>query len=161
MASHRDRLHSLWRQLSPLPAGGWLFSRILGWFIPYSNSIRATVRQLEPGHCRATMRDRRRLRNHLDSIHAIALVNLGELTSGLAMTMALPPGVRGIVTEIGAVYLKKARGALAGEARVTVPEVGAEPVDTRVETLITDQAGELVCRVHTIWRLALADRRTA
>jgi acyl-coenzyme A thioesterase PaaI-like protein len=156
MASQRDRLDSLWRRLSPLPAGRWLFSRVFGWFVPYSNSIGATVRELEPGYCRTTLIDRRRIRNHLDSIHAVALVNLGELTSGLAMTMALPAEVRGIVTEIGAGYRKKARGPLVGEARVVVPRVGAEPVDARIETLITDHTGELVCRVHTIWRLASA-----
>ncbi len=158
MASQRDRLDSLWRRLSPLPAGTWLFSRVFGWFVPYSNTIRATVRGLEPGYCRATLPDRRRVRNHLDSIHAVALVNLGELTSGLAMTMALPAEVRGIVTEIGASYHKKARGLVVGVARVTVPTVGADSIDTRIETVITDAGGDLVCRVHTIWRLAPTKR---
>ncbi len=157
MASPRDSLARLWNRFSPLPGGTWLFSRAFGRFVPYTGTVGAIVRVLEPGYCRATLRDRRRVRNHLGSIHAVALVNLGELTSGLAMTMALPSEIRGIVTEIGAVYLKKARGDLTAEARVTVPEVGADPVEIRVETVITDAqsaSSDIVCTVHTVWRLA-------
>lgn len=154
MATQRDRLASLWGRCAQLPGGDRLFSQLFGWFVPYSGTVGAVVRRLEPGYCLTTVADRRGLRNHLDSIHAVALVNLGEMTSGLAMTMALPPEIRGIVTEIGASYLKKARGDLTAEARVTVPLVGNEPVDARVETVIRDQSGEPVARVYTVWRLA-------
>jgi len=121
--------------------------------VPYSGSIGANIVVLEPGHCRATLRERRRIRQHLRSVHAVALVNLGEMTSGLAMTLALPAGVRGIVTRLEAAYSKKARGVLTAEARVTVPSVGSQPVDHRVETTICDAGSEVVCQVTTIWRL--------
>jgi acyl-coenzyme A thioesterase PaaI-like protein len=130
-----------------------MFSRIFGWFVPYSGTVGATIEELEPGRCRAVIRDRRRLRNHLESIHAVALANVGELTSGLAMTLALPDQIRGIVTELRASYLKKARGTLTALAEVTVPDLAGGPIDHRVETVITDQAGEVVCRVATVWRL--------
>lgn len=154
MPALSESLATLWRRCHRFPGGTWLFSRLFGLAVPYSGSVKAVIRELGPGHCRVTLRDRRRIRNHLDSIHAVALVNAGELTSGLAMTMALPPDIRGIVLEIGAKYLRKARGTVVAEARVTVPPVGAEPVDLRVETAITDAAGETVCRVFTLWRLA-------
>lgn len=153
MASTSRTLARLWRRLSPWPGGRWIFSRLFGWFVPYSGTVAPLIEALEPGYCRACLRDRRRVRNHLSSVHAVALVNLGELTSGLAMTMALDPGVRGIVTAIGADFKRKARGRLQAEARVVPPPV-ADVVDTRVETSITDSSGEEVCRVHTIWRLA-------
>lgn len=156
MASRQERLANLWTRCIGLPAGRWIFSRLFGWFVPYSGSIGATVQELEPGHCRVTINDRRALRNHLRSVHAVALVNAGEMTSGLAMTLALPPDIRGIVTRIAADYLKKARGPLVATARVTVPPVGNLPVDHRVETTITDQSGDVVCRVTTVWRLARA-----
>jgi acyl-coenzyme A thioesterase PaaI-like protein len=151
--SPAQRLATLWHRLHPLPGGRWLFSRLFGWFVPYSGSIRATIEHLEPGVCRATLRDRRAVRQHLGSVHAVALVNLGEMTSGLAMTLALPPGVRGIVTTLEAEYHRKARGTLTAEAHVAIPDLARPPVDHRVETLIRDAAGQLVCRVGTVWRL--------
>jgi len=65
--------------------GSVVFSRILGLTIPYTGSIKAHVELLEPGHAIVFMKDRRCVRNHLDSIHAIALANLAELSTGLAM----------------------------------------------------------------------------
>ena len=68
--------------------------------IPYTGSTWPRVEQLEPGHARISIRQRRRLEQHLGSIHAIALANVAEFASGAAMSTALPPGHRGIVTRM-------------------------------------------------------------
>ena len=50
-----QRVLSMWRRLTPFPAGRWLFSRLLGRMVPYTDTIRARVLELEPGglHSRA------------------------------------------------------------------------------------------------------------
>lgn len=146
------RLQRLWRRLQRLPGGRWLFSHILGWLIPYTGSIGARVEALEPGYARIRLRDRRRVRNHLHSVHALALANLGEMASGLAMLGALAPDTRGIPTRLGTEYFKKARGTLIAESRSTPPAV-SEDTDFEVTADIHDAAGDLVARTTVNWRL--------
>jgi acyl-coenzyme A thioesterase PaaI-like protein len=107
---------------------------------------------LEPGHVRVRIVERRALRQHLGSVHAIALMNVAEMASGLAMLGALPTGMRGIVTKIVIEYFKKARGALVAESRCAVaPDVAPGEYDFVSD--VTDAAGDLVARATVTWKL--------
>lgn len=145
-------LLAAWARLAGLPFGRRLFSWHVGRMAPYSGSMGARVRALEPGHAVIELRDHRGVRNHLASVHAIALANLGELTTGLAMTSALPPTVRGIPVRLEIDFLKKARGLLTAECRCLVPPVTAD-VEVSAEAEIRDPAGDVVARVRVRWRV--------
>jgi len=129
-----------------------VFSLLVGWMTPYSGTLGARVRELEPGWCRVTLRDRRRVRNHLASVHAMALANLAEMASGLAVLVGLPPGIQGIVTGFSINYQKKARGLLTAECRVTGLEVTAER-EYEAGVTVTDAQGDVVATATARWRL--------
>ena len=120
--------------------------------VPYSASVAPRILTLEPGFARVAIRDRRAVRNHLNSIHAIALANVGELASGLALISTLPADVQGIVVSLKVDYMKKARGTLVAASRSNLPHVG---VDTEhVATAhVTDESGETVAQIFVTWRL--------
>lgn len=147
------RLLSLWQRFSPLPAGPWMFTRMVTWGVPYSGSIGAVVRELRPGYARLEMTERRALQNHLNSVHAVALTNLGEFTSGLSMLCGLPRGVRGIVLGLSTEYLKKARGRLTAICESHPPFVTVTQ-DFEVVAEIRDAADDVVARVTSRWRLS-------
>lgn len=153
MPSPVTRLFAAWHRLAPLPGGKWLFAKLLGWFVPYTGSIGARVEILEPGHVVVSLRDRRAVRQHLGSVHAVALVNLAEVTSGLAMLGAAGPAVRGIVTGLRMEYHKKARGTLTAESTVQPPVISG-PVNSDVTATIRDASGELVAEATVTWRLS-------
>jgi len=151
------RLMGTWRKLESLPGGKWLFSHMVGRFAPYSGSIGATIEELNPGHAVLILHDRRRVRNHLRSVHAIALANLGELTSGLAVMSALPSDVRGIITGLSMEYLKKARGRLLAESHCKPPAIedSSEDIAFEVITEIRDTNEDIVARAKVTWRLGI------
>jgi acyl-coenzyme A thioesterase PaaI-like protein len=144
-----------WARLSTKPGGKALFSMIIGRTAPYTGSIGARAEELRPGYARWSLRDRRAVRNHLNSIHAVALTNLAEVTTGTAMLMSLPAGTRGIVTELTTSYVKKARGPLVAECRCDLPEIVA---DTRftLSCDISDAGGDVVARGTATWLLSPA-----
>lgn len=84
----------------------------------------------------------------------MALANLGELASGLAMTTALPDGIRAIVTRLTIDFTKKARGTLTAIGTGSPPLRIEGPMDVDVKTLISDESGEEVAVVHVTWRIA-------
>jgi acyl-coenzyme A thioesterase PaaI-like protein len=140
-----------WQRLSGLPAGAWLFSRFLGWYAPYSGSIGSRVEALRPGFAQVSLRDRHKVRNHLKSIHAIALMNLGEITTGLAVLTTLTTDMRGIVLGLQAEYLKKSRGTLVAKASFELPSQIDDNTACEAKTEIVDDAGDVVAIVRATW----------
>jgi uncharacterized protein (TIGR00369 family) len=141
-----------WDQLRRLPAGKAVFSRLLGVMAPYTGTIHPQIEELRHGHARVSMRDRRGVRNHLKSVHAVALVNLAELTGNMALLYGLPDEARAIVTSFSIDYLKKGRGRLVAECTVDVPS-GEERQDLAADVIITDAEGDVVAKAVVKWRV--------
>lgn len=154
LSSPGQRILAIHRRLARVPGGAWLFGRVMARMVPYTGTIRPTVEELRPGYARVSIEDRRAVRNHLGSVHAIALANLGEYASGLASLTGLPSSIRGIVVGLRVEYLKKARGTLVAESHSQAPDPVDGPVDHSVVALITDGDGDIVARVTAEWRLS-------
>jgi hypothetical protein len=169
--------------LSSIPFGTSFFSSLIGVVAPYSASIGATVTSLTSTSCSASITERPWLRNPFSSLHAVALTNLGELTSGLATLSAIEatnralregakkegsraPLVRGIVTEIRTVYHKKARGVITsksdvsgfGQTLVKAAGKGEQTVDLVAKTDMTDAKGVLVAECFCTWQCQIVNK---
>lgn len=132
-------------------AGRWLFSRMMCRTTPYFASIAPTVQVLEHGRCVATIKHRRRITNHLGTIHAIACCNLAELCAGVGTEVTVPDSMRWIPKGMTVRYLKKAIGTLTGSAAIP-PIAEGVAQDLVVKVAITNAAGEAVVEADiTMW----------
>lgn len=151
--------------LNNLPLGGEVFSSIIYFFAPYSTNIGCTVQDItlkdQILSSTITMEDRPWLRNPFGSIHAIALANLGELTSGLCLTSAMQHiPLKGIPIKINIEYYKKARGRITGCCKIPMATLASiTATEYTVETILTDSKGVEVAKSFITWSLKVKESK--
>jgi acyl-coenzyme A thioesterase PaaI-like protein len=148
-----EKILANWKKLKGKPFGKQFFSRAVGKMAAYTGTIKALITDLKPGHCRAFLKERKSNKNHLRSIHAVALINLGEVTSGLAVLSGMTSQIRGILTKMEMEYIKKAKGDLTAECICEIPEVKDE-LKYQVQTTIKDASEEVVAVGTFYWLLS-------
>jgi len=142
----------LFQRLGGSAPGRWLYSRLICLRAPYFGSIAPRIEKLEPGLCVVRMRDRRAVRNHIGTVHAIALCNMAELAAGLATDATLPDSMRWIPKGMSVRYLRKAVGVMTATARVSSPAADADGVELHAIVEVRDVAGEVVFDADvTMW----------
>ena len=137
-------VRDLWDRLHGIPGGKRVYSRFIGLAAPYTGTIRGRVVELRHGYAEVQMRDRPGLRNHLRSVHAIALVNLAELAGNLCLAYSLPDDARFIVAGLDITYVKKARGTITGRCTFTV--ASSERAEYAVPVELSNAEGDVVAR---------------
>ena len=147
-----------WEKWSGRPGGRDVFSWLLGRIVPYTGSMGARVEEARPGYARVTLRDRRKVRNHLRSVHAVALLNLAELASGMALNFDMRPDARSILRGLSMEYHKKARGLLTAEATAPILPDNREQ-ELEIHTEIRDEAGDVVATAVARWLIGPREKR--
>lgn len=146
---------ALYRKLQPWPGGTWLFSRAVCFKAPYFATIAPRFTLLEAGRCEATIPDRRRVHNHIGTVHAIALCNLAELCAGVMTDASLPHDMRWIPKGMTVAYLKKAKGTLRGIATPDIPIVSAAAgYELPVNVDVLDVSGDKVFNARILMWLS-------
>jgi acyl-coenzyme A thioesterase PaaI-like protein len=144
--------------LSSIPLiGKYLFSTLLSFQSPYTGTISMNVLKLKPGSCTTTVREWWLLHNPFKSIHAAALLNMGEATGGLAiLTLCEKTQKRSIPTNINIEFHKKARGTITATSNVDLNAMNM--VDGKgvldVLTIIIDSNGDMVATVRAVWNVS-------
>lgn len=141
-------------QMLPGGIGGRAFQLLAAVMVPHAARMGFRVQSLSPTNIAVTMPDKRANRNHLRSIHAMALAHLGEFTTGLLLLYAVSPlGYRTILTSYEIEYLRKARGTITGRAKLKLPKGSLDKKTVTVEAQLVDAHGEVVARSRAGWRI--------
>src|SRR5690554_1078412 len=146
-------LRIAWDRLHKLPGGKRMFSRMVGETAPYTGTLRAQVEELRDGYACVALPPRRGLTNHLNSTHAIALINLGEMCTGVAVMYSMPGDMRGIPIHLGMDYEKKARGVIRATCNVEQVRSG-ETYQKEVLAVLKDEEGDVVARFRAVWQIS-------
>ncbi len=103
-----NRVLNLYQRMEKWPAGRWLFSRVFSRMAPYFSTIGATFTRLEPNHCELKFRKRKKVQNHIGTVHVIAICNGLEMAMGALAEASIPAHLRWIPKGMQVQYPAKA-----------------------------------------------------
>ena len=130
----------MWKTTTRWPLGDRVFSFAFARRAPYFASIRPRFTEIGPNRADLVIPDRRRVHNHLGTIHAIALCNGLEAAMGALAEASIPASKRWIPKGMEVAYTAKADSEVTCIAE-TDPQVwrGDEPdVPVRVRGVRRD-----------------------
>jgi acyl-coenzyme A thioesterase PaaI-like protein len=129
------------------------------WRAPYFSSIGPSITELAPGHCEVRVRKRRRIQNHLGTVHAIAMANMCELAAGLTTEVTIPTTLRWIPKGMTIDYLKKATTHLRAVCRLERTPEWRDGLELEMPVFVLDASDTPV--VHARIRMWVTARRVA
>jgi len=148
------------RPLARLPEfiGSPLRSFLIGRTIPLVGTAGLRIERLDAEAAVVFIANRRRVRNHIGTLHAAAMALVAETASGLALGMHIRDDAIPVIQRMTVHYEKRAQGALRAVARIPVEEIARLHDEARGELLVpvtvSDAGGEnpIRCEMHWAWR---------
>lgn len=135
---------TLWNTLDRLPRGERLFSFVFARKAPYFATIRPRFTVIEPNRAELVIPKRRRVHNHLGTVHAIALCNGLEAAMGALAEVTIPPDKRWIPKGMTVAYTAKATSDITCIAETDAAQWTSDTPDLPVRVRGVRDDGEVV-----------------
>ncbi len=150
-----NTLMKTWKQLSKLPKGKYLFSRLIDFKAPYFGTVNAQVEELRPNYTRLSLKKRRAVENHIGTVHVIAICNMLEKAMGVCAETSIPDHLRWIPKGMEVEYPAKADSDLIGIAEIDPEQWRPGDLDVKVEAY--NKKGD--CVVKGVIRLWISEKK--
>ena len=128
-----NRVLHAWTRMSKVPLGEQFFGYAFARKTPYAATIRPQFIRLEPNRVDLLVRNRRRVRNHLGTMHAVALCTGLETAAGTLAEATVPVDKRWIPKGMEVAYTAKAAGDVHCVAETEPAQWMADNPDVRVQ----------------------------
>ena len=154
------RPNQLSRQLarfSGLPAvlRPGLTSFLLGQVVPMVGTARLHFEEVSSQRVVVTIRNRRKVQNHIKGVHAAAMALLAETATGFCVGMNLPDDKLPLIKTLHVDYLKRAQGDMKAVAQLSPEQIRMilteDKGEVTVPVSITDESGQspIACQMET------------
>ena len=152
-----NRLSTLVSKVNKLPESlrPWALSKIMGRVIPFAGTAGTRVEKLTPTECVIVMRNKKKVQNHIGSVHAAAMGLLAESATGFMTGMSVPDNRIIVIRSMELEYLKRASGDMKAVASFSAEQLAfvqnTEKGDIQVPVVITDETGTETVKATMIW----------
>jgi acyl-coenzyme A thioesterase PaaI-like protein len=104
----QNKTLSIYRKLKWLPFGKKIFSLVVSRVAPYFATISPTITELVPNQCTCMIKKKKKVFNHIKTVHVIAICNGLEMAMGVMAEASIPKNLRWIPKGMTVDYTAKA-----------------------------------------------------
>lgn len=130
-------------------------SFVMGKVIPFAGTSGTRVEKLTPNECVIVMRNKRKVQNHIGSVHAAAMGLLAESATGFMTGLTVPDDRIIVIRSMQLEYQKRATGDMKATASFSDEQVefikNNPKGDITVPVVITDATGTETVKATMIW----------
>lgn len=130
-------------------------SLVMGKVIRFAGTAGTRVEKLTPNECVIVLRNKKKVQNHIGSVHAAAMGLLAESATGFMTGMTVPDDRIVVIRSMKLEYLKRASGDMKAVASFSDEQVqfikDTPKGDIEVPVVITDANGTETVKATMIW----------
>lgn len=153
-----NKLLDVYRKFNGVPFGNVFFSKAICFKAPYFKSIKPVFSELKEGFGKVTIKNRKRVQNHIGSVNAGALCTLAELVGGSTVEASLPSHLRWIPKGMSVEYLGMGKTDLTATCDLLSVD-WQDSMELPVAVDVRDTSGEMVFRAVINFYISLKPKR--
>ncbi len=141
----------------PAPIRGAALTAVVGNVVPFVGTAGLVVEELTEERAVISVKNRRKVRNHIGGVHAAAMTLIAETASGFVVGMNVPDDKAPVVKRLGVEFKRRAKGGLRAVAELTeeqrraMIETPKGEVDVKVTVIDESGAEPLVATMIWAW----------
>lgn len=155
--SQQNKLSRIVGAMNRLPdfARKRALSTFMGRMVPFTGTAGIRIEVLEHDRCVITLPKRRRVQNHIGSVHAVASLLIAESATGFMVGLNVPDSRVPVIKTITADFVKRAKGDMRVVASLSPQQVElirtTEQGETPVQVVIHDSEEKEPILIKMIW----------
>lgn len=155
--SKPSALQRVYQALERLPEAARVrsFTLVFGRAVKYFHTSGLVFESISPERSVVRVKNRRRVQNHIGSVHAVAMALIAESASGALVALNLPADAVPVIKRLEVDYTKRAQGDMRAEASLTQHQIAQMRQQPRgevdVKLRITDASGQEPVVARMLW----------
>lgn len=133
----------------------FILTRLFGRIVPFLATASVQFEEVSSTRLVVSIKNRRKVQNHIKGVHAAAMALLAETSTGFVMGMNVPDDKLLLLKSMHVDYQKRAQGDLLAVATLSPDQIDllhdTEKGNFSVSVEISDQSGEAPIQCQMVW----------
>lgn len=132
-----------------------VISKIFGKVVPYVGTSGLLYEELTPERVVVSIKNQRKVQNHINNVHAAAMALLAETATGFIVGMNLPDDKLPLIKSLKVSYYKRTQGDMRAVATLSAEDIARIETEPKGEVLVpvtvTDESGGEPIKCEMLW----------